>query len=124
MAKKLRVGVVFGGRSGEHEVSVASAASVLRALDHDKYELVPIGITHEGRWLAGADPTRMLAGAAMEDSGEHSQPVTAVTITGDPTQHGLVPARGTGADAQGPGPLDIVIPVLHGTYGEDGTLQG
>jgi D-alanine-D-alanine ligase len=124
MAKNLRVGVIFGGRSGEHAVSVASAASVLRALDHDKYEVVPIGITQEGRWLAGVDPAKMLVGAAMEDSGEHSKPVTAVTITGDPTQHGLVPASGTGADAQGPGPLDIVIPVLHGTYGEDGTLQG
>ncbi len=124
MTKKLRVGVIFGGRSGEHEVSVASAASVLRALDPDKYEVVPIGITHEGRWLAGADPTKMIAGAAMEDSGEHSKPVTAVTITGDPTRHGLVPTDTGASGAAGPGQLDIVIPVLHGTYGEDGTLQG
>jgi D-alanine-D-alanine ligase len=127
MSKKLRVGVIFGGRSGEHEVSVASAASVMRALDADKYDVVPIGITHEGRWLAGADPVKMRAGAAMEDSGEQSAPVTAVTITGDPTRHGLVPTEapggGSGGSA-GPGALDIVIPVLHGTYGEDGALQG
>src|SRR5215469_539946 len=127
MSKKLRVGVIFGGRSGEHEVSVASAASVMRALDADKYDIVPIGITHEGRWLAGADPVKMLAGAAMEDSGEQSAPVTAVTITGDPTRHGLVPAEapGTGSGGSaGAGALDIIIPVLHGTYGEDGALQG
>ncbi|MGZ3714178.1 MAG: D-alanine--D-alanine ligase family protein [Ktedonobacterales bacterium] len=120
MSKKLRVGVIFGGRSGEHEVSVASAASVMEALDKEKYEVVPIGITHEGRWLAGADPRRMIAGVAMEASGEQDTDVTAVTITGDPTRHGLVPADG----ATAPAPLDIVIPVLHGTYGEDGTLQG
>ena len=66
MTSKLRVGVIFGGRSGEHEVSVASAASVMRALDPQKYDIVPIGITHEGHWLAGADPRRMLEGAAME----------------------------------------------------------
>lgn len=122
MSKKLRVGVIFGGRSGEHEVSVASAASVMEALDKEKYEVVPIGITHEGRWLAGADPRRMLTGAEMESSGEQDAAVTTVTITGDPTRHGLVPADGASANA--PAPLDIVIPVLHGTYGEDGTLQG
>ena len=65
MAAKLRVGVIFGGRSGEHEVSIASAASVLNAIDSSKYEIVPIGITHEGRWLSGADPRRLLAGATM-----------------------------------------------------------
>ena len=124
MSKKLRVGVIFGGRSGEHEVSLASAASVMEALDKEKYEIVPIGITSEGRWLAGADPRRVLAGARMESSGEQNATVTAVTITGDPTRHGLVPADAAAADAPAPGPLDIVIPVLHGTYGEDGTLQG
>ncbi|HLJ80308.1 MAG TPA: D-alanine--D-alanine ligase family protein [Ktedonobacterales bacterium] len=121
MGRKLRVGVIFGGRSGEHEVSVASAASVLRALDPEKYEVVPIGITSEGRWLAGADPRRMLEGAPMETSGEQSA-VTAVSMTGDPTQHGLVPHE-SASGASVP-PLDVAIPVLHGTYGEDGTLQG
>jgi D-alanine-D-alanine ligase len=122
--KKLRVGVIFGGRSGEHEVSVASAASVIEALDKDKYEVVPIGITHEGRWLAGSDPRRMLAGVAMEEAGKDMS-VTPVIITGDPTQNGLIPADTSSAEQDGSiGPLDIVLPVLHGTYGEDGTLQG
>lgn len=123
MERKLRVGVVFGGRSGEHEVSVASAASVLQALDKAKYDIVPIGITHEGKWLAGADPRLMIQGAPMEVAAEQQAAITAVTITGDPTRHGLVPADPATASAAG-GPLDIVIPVLHGTNGEDGTLQG
>ncbi|MFI5272161.1 MAG: D-alanine--D-alanine ligase family protein [Ktedonobacterales bacterium] len=120
MSAKLRVGVIFGGRSGEHAVSVASAASVIEALDNTKYDVVPIGITADGRWLAGADPRRMLTGAAMHEAAAspHSA-VTAVTMTGDPTRKGLVAAAG---DAERP--LDVVIPVLHGTYGEDGTLQG
>ena len=122
MGSKRRVGVIFGGRSGEHEVSVASAASVLRALDPEKYEVVPIGITSEGRWLAGADPRRMLEGAPMETSGAQAA-VTAVSMTGDPTQGGLVPRERAPGGAGVP-PLDVVIPVLHGTYGEDGTLQG
>jgi D-alanine-D-alanine ligase len=121
--KKLRVGVIFGGRSGEHEVSVASAASAMAALDKDKYEVVPIGITPEGRWLAGADPQRMIAGVPMQEAGTSESAVTAVTMTGDPTRNGLVPVDAA-ADEDAARPLDIVIPVLHGTYGEDGTLQG
>jgi D-alanine-D-alanine ligase len=123
MSKKLRVGVIFGGRSGEHEVSVASAASVMAALDKDKYDVVPIGITPEGRWLAGADPQRMIAGVPMQEAGTPESAVTAVTMTGDPTRNGLVPV-GAAAVEDVTRPLDIVIPVLHGTYGEDGTLQG
>jgi D-alanine-D-alanine ligase len=122
--KKLRVGVIFGGRSGEHEVSIASAASVLDALDSSKYEVVPIGITHEGRWLSGADPRRLLAGAAMEESADEGARVTAVVVTGDPTRNGLVPAGDPVGSQYAASQLDIVIPVLHGTYGEDGTLQG
>jgi D-alanine-D-alanine ligase len=125
MAAKRRVGVIFGGRSGEHEVSVASAASVMNALDASKYEIVPIGITHEGRWLAGADPRRLLAGATMEGSAGDGGAVTAVVVTGDPTREGLVPAGDpSGSGDASTSRLDIVIPVLHGTYGEDGTLQG
>ena len=126
--RKLRVGVIFGGRSGEHEVSIASAASVLEALDQDKYEVVPIGISDEGHWLAGVDPQPLLHGATMEDAVQ-SGAATAVTMTGDPTSHGLVPVESPDDDPEAGGlhqqrPLDIVIPVLHGTYGEDGTLQG
>jgi D-alanine-D-alanine ligase len=117
MADKLRVGIIFGGRSGEHEVSIASARSVMEALDPAKYEIVPIGITREGRWLAGADP-RLTAGDAMDEA---AQGVTAVAITGDPTRRGLVAA---GPAATPPPTVDVVLPVLHGPYGEDGTLQG
>jgi D-alanine-D-alanine ligase len=120
MTRKLRVGIIFGGRSGEHEVSIASAASVYAAIDKSKYDVVPIGITPEGRWLAGADPLRLSAGATMDES---AQGVTPVAMTGDPTQRGLVPAKPAGA-GDATQALDVVIPVLHGTYGEDGTLQG
>ena len=122
MGRKLRVGVIFGGRSGEHEVSVASAASVIAALDKETYEIVPIGITHEGNWLAGTDPRLMIQGAPMETAAEQRSTITEVTITGDPTKRGLVPADQTSSASSTP--LDIVIPVLHGANGEDGTLQG
>ncbi|HEX9069643.1 MAG TPA: D-alanine--D-alanine ligase family protein [Ktedonobacterales bacterium] len=122
MAGKIRVGVIFGGRSGEHEVSIASATSVMNALDRDKYELVPIGITPEGQWLAGVEPKQLAGGQSM-DALAHDAGVTAVAMTGDPTRRGLIPSDATGARAHVPA-LDIVLPVLHGTYGEDGTLQG
>src|SRR5262249_48596091 len=125
MGKKLRIGVVFGGRSGEHEVSIASAASVLEALDTAKYDVVPIGITQEGRWLAGADPRRMIAGVPMEEAGDVDVGVTAVVVTGDPTRNGLVPVEANaGGESTTADRLDILLPVLHGTYGGDGTLQG
>lgn len=110
--KRLRVGVLFGGRSGEHEVSLASAASVIRGLDPDKYEAVPIGITKEGHWLVGATAQKMLPEVLR--TGQR------VTMTADPTEAALVPLdRGSGAQR-----LDVVFPVLHGTFGEDGTVQG
>lgn len=118
MKKKLRVGIIFGGRSGEHEVSLRSAESVINAIDKSKYEVVPIGITREGRWLASGNATALLPQAVME-SNDHQQ----VAILGDPTRQGLMHL---GADGKGESstPLDVVIPVLHGTYGEDGTIQG
>jgi len=111
--KRLRVGVVFGGRSGEHEVSLASAASVIRALDPEKYEAVPIGITKDGRWLAGTSAQKMLPEVLR--TGQH------VTMSADPNMAGLVPLDGA---AGGAPRVDVVFPVLHGTYGEDGTVQG
>src|ERR1700740_415895 len=111
--KRLRVGVLFGGRSGEHEVSLASAASVLRGLDPDKYEAVPIGITKEGHWRIGAGAQKMLP--EVLSGGK------AVMMTADPTDASLVPLDGSGAAGQR---LDVIFPVMHGTYGEDGTLQG
>ena len=117
--KKLRIGLIFGGRSGEHEVSLASAASVMANLDRDKYEIVPIGITSAGSWLLGVEPAQLQA-AQQGTSPEHS---TAVTFTGDPTLRRLIPIQNS-ASLGDSGMLDVVFPVLHGTYGEDGALQG
>jgi D-alanine-D-alanine ligase len=110
--KLLRVGVLFGGRSGEHEVSLASAASVIRGLDPDKYEAVPIGITKDGHWLVGQGAAKMLP--------EVLKGGRRVMLAADPTEAALVPLdRGAGAQR-----LDVIFPVMHGTFGEDGTIQG
>jgi D-alanine-D-alanine ligase len=111
--KRLRVGVLFGGRSGEHEVSLISAASVIQALDPEKYEAVPIGITKDGRWLAGTAAHKMLPDVLR--SGER------VMLSADPNVAALVPVSNSRPDALR---VDVVFPVLHGTYGEDGTVQG
>jgi D-alanine-D-alanine ligase len=121
--KKVRVGLIFGGRSGEHEVSLASAESVMANLDRDTYEVVPIGITRGGSWLLGTEP-RMLR--AAEQNANHNQGLeetTAVTLTGDPQLRHLISVE-NGEDLGNRGSLDVIFPVLHGTYGEDGTLQG
>ena len=112
---KLRVGVIFGGRSGEHEVSLVSATSVIGALDPAKYDVVPIGITPEGRWISSGRALGML----KEKSGQESEPEK--YLVPEPNRKGLVSPNGGGASPQG---LDVVIPLVHGTYGEDGTLQG
>lgn len=112
--KRLRVGVLFGGRSGEHEVSLASAASVLRALDPEKYEAIPIGISKDGRWLLGAAAQKLLPDVLR--SGQR------VVLAADPNTAALVPLDDSPVK---PGVrMDVVFPVLHGTYGEDGTVQG
>ena len=142
--KKLRVGVLFGGRSGEHEVSLLSAASVLNAIDKSKYELVPIGITKKGRWVTAAHAERLLQGTPADT------PEPRHLRAGDPdaTESAAVLARGEGVVVPPmPGQdhsslmpfetdahelpaavnsvdVDIIFPVLHGTFGEDGTIQG
>jgi D-alanine-D-alanine ligase len=108
---RLRVAVVFGGRSSEHAISCVTAGSVLAALDSDRYDVVPIGITHQGRWVL-VDRHTVLAIQGRElpqvaDTG------SSVALSGDPT---AVPAALDG--------IDVVFPLLHGPYGEDGTLQG
>jgi len=120
MTRRLRVGVVYGGRSGEHEVSLRSAASVIAALDPGRYEVVPIAIAKDGRWLTGPDSLRLLEAAQhdLEPVPEHG---SEVSIPADPTRRALVPLAG-GPEAAVV--LDVVFPVLHGTYGEDGTIQG
>lgn len=136
--KKIRVGILFGGRSGEHEVSLLSAASVLQAIDRSKYDVVPIGITKQGRWVAAGHAERLLGGA---DSGKHlragdpesTQPAAvlrkgeSVLVPPMPSE-ALVPfEREAGAVTHGSEQVlsvDVVFPVLHGTFGEDGTIQG
>src|SRR6266700_3737161 len=110
--KRLRVGILFGGRSGEHEVSLASAASVIRGLDPDKYEAVPVGITKEGHWLIGGAAQKMLP--EVLKGGQR------VLMTADRTDAALIPLDRSGGGQR----IDVVFPVMHGTFGEDGTIQG
>jgi D-alanine-D-alanine ligase len=167
MRKKSRIGILFGGRSGEHEVSLQSAASILRAIDRKKYEIVPIGITKQGRWVSGAQAQLLLEGnaaaspqlpplseldpefaaaAAVLRSGEELQippaarssrrrsktlelsaaaepsPMEAFPATTVPAmlpeRAAMLPQRTAALD------VDVIFPVLHGTFGEDGTIQG
>jgi D-alanine-D-alanine ligase len=121
--KKIRIGLIFGGRSGEHEVSLASATSVMANLDKDKYEVVPIAITKEGSWLLGTEP-RLLSAAEQDTSVDSAlEQTTAVTLTGDPRLRRLIPVQSSD-EIGNRGALDVIFPVLHGTYGEDGALQG
>jgi D-alanine-D-alanine ligase len=130
--KKLRVGVLFGGRSSEHEISLRSALTVMSAMDSARYEVVPIGIGRDGRWYLRADAIRMLTESAprLEALGGGG---IEVSLLPHPAGHSLVEApeyvarAGAGKErgiAKLPGPLDVVFPVLHGSYGEDGTVQG
>jgi D-alanine-D-alanine ligase len=125
MSKKIRVGVVYGGRSGEHEISLRSARSVIESLDKNRYEVVPIAITKEGKWLGSADAVRLLP-----DETQRRVPAKIinnasqdVAIIGDPSHSGLI-ALEADREQHATQPLDVVFPVLHGTYGEDGTIQG
>lgn len=122
--RKIRVGLIFGGRSGEHEVSLASANSVMASLDKEKYEVVPLAITKDGSWLLGTEPQQLIAAAHQAATTEQTPaPATAVTLTGDPSIRRLIPVQ-SGPELAHQGALDVIFPVLHGTYGEDGSLQG
>jgi D-alanine-D-alanine ligase len=142
-SKKLRVGVLFGGRSGEHEVSLLSAASVMQAMDPTKYEVVPIGITKQGVWLTGAHAERLLQGesaatrarnaknAAKTSAKTTAKPGTARLTAGEltfappsPNEHSFTPFAAPRSAASGAIAVDVIFPVLHGTFGEDGTIQG
>ncbi len=115
--KKLRVGILFGGRSGEHEVSLLSANSILKAIDRSKYEVVPIAITKQGQWLTSTEATRLLAG--------DTKPAP-VLIKSPKAKSIQLSAAADIAQQNGPlaQSLDVIFPVLHGTFGEDGTIQG
>jgi D-alanine-D-alanine ligase len=123
--RKIRVAVVFGGRSAEHAVSCASAGLVLGAIDTDRYEVVPIGIARDGRWvLTSGDPARLAIGPGDLPSVEAIEtPGVSVTPRTGPGAGALV-VTGPAEVPHDLGDVDIVLPLLHGTYGEDGTLQG
>ena len=124
MPKKLRVGVIFGGRSGEHEVSVRSARAIIEAIDQKKFEVVPIAIGKDGKWLGPSQSTQLLPTAVHQllrskpgdDSGD-------VALLGDPSHKGLISLQPQASSAVAE-KLDVVFPALHGPFGEDGTLQG
>lgn len=128
MAKKLRVGILFGGRSGEHEVSLLSAASILQAIDRSRFDVTPIGITKEGRWLASVDARSLLQGnqsavaRRLRAGDPETTPGAKLLHEGIPTL--LAPEPAARNSSHPASALDVVFPVLHGTFGEDGTIQG
>jgi D-alanine-D-alanine ligase len=139
--KKLRVGILFGGRSGEHEISLLSAASVFKAIDPNKYEVVPIGITKDGRWLTASDAERLLHGKAGEGArptlraGDPDTTASAAVLqNGEAVVFPPEPHNSSMTPFQTEAPVrrasdrainvDVIFPVLHGTFGEDGTIQG
>jgi D-alanine-D-alanine ligase len=137
--KRLKVGVLFGGRSGEHEVSLLSAASVLKAINPEKYEVVPIGITKQGQWLTPAHAEKLLRGEDVQEQGSRrlragdpqATPSAAVLARGEavivppvPESDSLVPFESKAHPAEHGINVDVIFPVLHGTFGEDGTIQG
>jgi D-alanine-D-alanine ligase len=139
--KKLRVGILFGGRSGEHEISLLSAASVFKAIDTSKYEVVPIGITKDGRWLTASDAEKLLHGKAGEGArptlraGDPDTTASAAVLqNGEAVVFPPEPHNSSMTPFQTEAPVrrasdrainvDVIFPVLHGTFGEDGTIQG
>src|SRR6185369_7598523 len=138
--KKVRVGILFGGRSGEHEISLLSAASVFKAIDKEKFEVVPIGITKEGRWVTSGESERLLSGNSpqperhLRAGGPRATPAAAVWQDGEafvippaaprlglqPFQPDALARRASDRAIN----VDVIFPVLHGTFGEDGTVQG
>jgi D-alanine-D-alanine ligase len=137
--KKIRVGILFGGRSGEHEVSLLSAASVLQAIDRSKYNVVPIGITKEGRWVTAGHAERLLGSGASKKHLRAGDPEAtgpaAVLRKGESVlvppvpSEALVPFERKAGEVTQSGSehvlsVDVIFPVLHGTFGEDGTIQG
>ena len=123
--KKLRVGVIFGGRSGEHEISVRSAGAVIEAIDRKKYDVLPIAISQEGKWLSPPEAARLLPQytQTLLPSVVLSEATSDVAILGDPSHAGLTSLARDGGPSASRG-LDVVFPVLHGPFGEDGTVQG
>jgi D-alanine--D-alanine ligase len=124
VTKRLRVLLLFGGRSAEHDVSRVSAASVAAALDPDRYEVVPVAITTEGRWLLAGEARAALEGAREALPSAFRVEGAPVVELPDPGSRELVPLDANVPDAAAPTGFDVVLPLLHGPYGEDGTVQG
>ena len=122
LSKRIRLGILFGGRSGEHEVSLISAASLLKAVDRTKYDVIPIGITREGQWRVGATP-RELAGQPERLLADVLARGQAVAASADPGGPHLLPIKSSQRGTPEPR-LEVIFPLLHGTFGEDGTVQG
>ncbi|MBM3127803.1 MAG: D-alanine--D-alanine ligase [Chloroflexi bacterium] len=121
LEKRIRVGIIFGGKSGEHEISLASAQGVARAIDRDKYDVVLIGVTKEGRWITGGNalqqlaaisPTPLLAPESESTNGAMSAPIASAELM--PTATATSPLA----------TIDVAFPLVHGPFGEDGTMQG
>src|SRR5688500_8507671 len=122
-----RIGVIFGGRSGEHDVSLRSAETVMAALQAAGYDITPIGVTREGMWLTSGDPMRALQaasplfalGSGTPEVGRVIDQVEALSLKAAASSApAVIPANGWAGD------LDVIFPVLHGPMGEDGTVQG
>jgi D-alanine-D-alanine ligase len=125
---KIRVGVIFGGRSGEHEISIRSARTVIEQIDREKYSVIPVAVTNEGNWLSPAESMRWLPHETIARFAEEIGAIENgdVGLVADTRYKGL---KRLDEDASGPNrdhliPFDVIFPVLHGTYGEDGTIQG
>ncbi len=124
MSNKIRVGLIFGGKSGEHEVSLASARSVLKALDKDKYEAVLVGVTKEGRWLIGGNPLKQLMGTTSSPLLREQNGNGVSQANGSAKEMVARDAAALTTENVLSSSVDVVFPLIHGPYGEDGTVQG
>ncbi len=123
--QKIKLGVIFGGRSGEHEISIRSAKTIIEQIDKDKYEIIPIAINQEGNWLNPKESLKLFPAQTQESLSKavENYPNNAIALIGDTRYKGLTSLE-TSETEEIVVPLDVVFPVLHGTYGEDGTIQG
>ncbi|MFN2391823.1 MAG: D-alanine--D-alanine ligase family protein [Pyrinomonadaceae bacterium] len=122
---KTKIGMIFGGRSGEHEISIRSAKTVIEQIDKDKYDVIPIAITREGNWLNPIESLKLFPADTQRFLIENLKnfPNNAIALVGDTKYKGLMRLDATEMEEKS-SPLDVIFPVLHGTFGEDGTIQG
>jgi D-alanine-D-alanine ligase len=118
----ISIGVIFGGRSGEHEISIRSAKTVIENIDRNRYSVVPIAISPEGRWLSPAESLQLFPGETRSLLSNFETTADPIALIGDTGYRGLAKFDPHGHSSVMP--LDVIFPVLHGTFGEDGTIQG